>query len=111
MKAVVMAGGEGSRLRPLTSALPKPLVPVAGRPIMEHILLLLRKHHLRDDITTVQYLGSSIRNYFGDGYEWGDSLTYTVEDSQLGTAGSVRLAEAQLKDAFLRISEDALTSI
>ncbi|TMD05418.1 MAG: nucleotidyl transferase [Chloroflexi bacterium] len=111
MKAVVMAGGEGSRLRPLTSALPKPLVPVAGRPIMEHILLLLRKHHLRDVITTVQYLGSSIRNYFGDGSESGVSLTYSVEDSPLGTAGSVRLAEAELKDAFLVISGDALTDI
>src|SRR5437870_4787694 len=67
MKAVVMAGGEGSRLRPLTSQRPKPLVPVAGRPIMEHILLLLRQHQVRDVIATVQYLGASIRNYFGDG--------------------------------------------
>ena len=67
MKAVVMAGGEGSRLRPLTSSLPKPLVPVAGRPIMEHILLHLRRHQLRDVVATVQYMGASIRNYFGDG--------------------------------------------
>ena len=71
MKAVVMAGGEGSRLRPLTSSMPKPLVPVAGRPIMEHILLHLRRHQLRDVVATVQYLGASIRNYFGDGSEQG----------------------------------------
>lgn len=106
-----MAGGEGSRLRPLTSARPKPLVPVAGRPIMEHILLLLRRHHVRDVVATVQYLGPSIRNYFGDGSDLGVNLSYSVEDSPLGTAGSVRLAEDQLKDTFLVISGDALTDI
>src|SRR6266852_5176851 len=90
MKAVVMAGGEGSRLRPLTSRQPKPLVPVAGRPIMEHILLHLRRHQMRDVIATVQYLGASIRNYFGDGSEQGVALTYSVEDSPLGTAARVR---------------------
>ena len=111
MKAVVMAGGEGSRLRPLTSQRPKPLVPVAGRPIMEHILLLLRKHQIRDVVGTIQYLGASIRNYFGDGSEVGVNLTYSVEDSPLGTAGSVKLAEDQLKDSFLVISGDALTDI
>src|SRR5438270_5747053 len=111
MKAVVMAGGEGARLRPLTSQRPKPLVPVAGRPIMEHILLLLRQHQVRDVIATVQYLGASIRNYFGDGSDSGVSLTYSVEDSPLGTAGSVRLAADRLRDTFLVISGDALTDI
>src|SRR6266852_5424045 len=111
MKAVVMAGGEGSRLRPLTSRQPKPLVPVAGRPIMEHILLHLRRHQMRDVIATVQYLGASIRNYFGDGSEQGVSLTYSVEDSPLGTAGSVMLARQQLTEPFLVISGDALTDI
>src|SRR3982074_918981 len=106
-----MAGGEGSRLRPLTSTRPKPLVPVAGRPIMEHILLLRRRHHMREVGATVQYLGASIRNYFGDGSDSGVSLSYSVEDSPLGTAGSVRLAEDQLKDTFLVISGDALTDI
>ena len=111
MKAVVMAGGEGSRLRPLTSRLPKPLVPVAGRPIMEHILLHLRRHRMRDVIATVQYMGSAIRNYFGDGSEQGVALTYSVEDSPLGTAGSVMLARHQLTEPFLVISGDALTDI
>ncbi len=106
-----MAGGEGSRLRPLTSQRPKPLVPVAGRPIMEHILLLLRKHQMREVVATIQYLGANIRNYFGDGSDFGVDLTYTVEDSPLGTAGSVKLAESQLKDPFLVISGDALTDI
>src|SRR6266700_3500990 len=111
MKAVVMAGGEGSRLRPLTSRQPKPLVPVAGRPIMEHILLHLRRHQMRDVIATVQYLGASIRNYFGDGSDQGVALTYSVEDSPLGTAGSVMLARQQLNEPFLVISGDALTDV
>ncbi|HVH62716.1 MAG TPA: sugar phosphate nucleotidyltransferase [Candidatus Dormibacteraeota bacterium] len=111
MKAVVMAGGEGSRLRPLTSTMPKPLVPVAGRPIMEHILLHLRRHQLRDVVATVQYMGASIRNYFGDGSEQGVSLTYSVEDSPLGTAGSVMLARQQLNEPFVVISGDSLTDI
>jgi len=111
MKAVVMAGGEGSRLRPLTSQRPKPLVPVAGRPIMEHILLLLRRHQMREVVATIQYLGANIRNYFGDGAEVGVDLTYSVEDSPLGTAGSVKLAERKLRDTFLVISGDALTDI
>ena len=111
MKAVVMAGGEGSRLRPLTSNMPKPLVPVAGRPIMEHILLHLRRHQLRDVVATVQYLGASIRNYFGDGSEQGVALTYSVEDSPLGTAGSVILARQQLNETFVVISGDSLTDI
>jgi mannose-1-phosphate guanylyltransferase/phosphomannomutase len=111
MKAVVMAGGEGSRLRPLTSRQPKPLVPVAGRPIMEHILLHLRRHQMRDVVATVQYLGSSIRNYFGDGSEQGVALTYSVEDSPLGTAGSVMLARQQLTEPFVVISGDSLTDI
>ena len=106
-----MAGGEGSRLRPLTSRQPKPLVPVAGRPIMEHILLHLRRHQLKDVVATVQYLGASIRNYFGDGSEQGVSLTYSVEDSPLGTAGSVMLARQALNDTFVVISGDALTDI
>ncbi len=106
-----MAGGEGSRLRPLTSQRPKPLVPVAGRPIMEHILLLLRKHQIREVVATIQYLGANIRNYFGDGSDSGVSLSYSVEDSPLGTAGSVKLAEEQLRDTFVVISGDALTDI
>jgi mannose-1-phosphate guanylyltransferase/phosphomannomutase len=112
MKAVVMAGGEGSRLRPLTSRRPKPLVPVAGAPIMEHILTLLRDHDIFDVVVTLQYLGSEIRNHFGDGEDFGMSIEYVVEDQPLGTAGSVKNAQHLLMDdAFLVISGDALTDI
>jgi hypothetical protein len=67
MKAVVMAGGEGSRLRPLTIRRPKPMVPIAGKPVMEHILHLLKRHGITDVIVTVQYLASNIEDYFGNG--------------------------------------------
>jgi mannose-1-phosphate guanylyltransferase/phosphomannomutase len=78
---------------------------------MEHILLLLRRHQVREVIATLQYLGASIRNYFGDGSESGVQLTYSVEDSPLGTAGSVKLVEDQLREPFIVISGDALTDI
>ncbi|MEA2517833.1 MAG: mannose-phosphate guanylyltransferase / phosphomannomutase, partial [Actinomycetota bacterium] len=84
-----MAGGEGSRLRPLTSNVPKPMLPVANRPLMEHIIELLRRHGITDVVATVQFLSSVIRNYFGDGSDLGVSLSYATEDVPLGTAGSV----------------------
>src|SRR6266851_1826119 len=111
MKAVVMAGGEGSRLRPLTSGIPKPLVPVVGKPVMEHILRLLRTHGITDVVVTLQYLGSAIRDYFGDGSDFGVDITYVVEDSPLGTAGSVKNAQELLDEPFVVISGDALTDI
>ncbi|MEV6755469.1 mannose-1-phosphate guanyltransferase [Streptomyces sp. NPDC051214] len=110
MKAVVMAGGEGTRLRPMTSSMPKPLLPVANRPIMEHVLRLLKRHGLTETVVTVQFLASLVKNYFGDGEELGMELTYANEEKPLGTAGSVKNAEEALKDdAFLVISGDALT--
>jgi mannose-1-phosphate guanylyltransferase / phosphomannomutase len=111
MKAVVMAGGEGSRLRPLTSGVPKPLVPVVGKPVMEHILRLLRKHGITDVVVTLQYLGSAIRDYFGDGSDFGVDITYVVEDAPLGTAGSVKNAQEYLDEPFIVISGDAMTDI
>ncbi|WP_042426038.1 mannose-1-phosphate guanyltransferase [Streptacidiphilus anmyonensis] len=110
MKAVVMAGGEGTRLRPMTASMPKPLLPVVNRPIMEHVLRLLKRHGLTDTVVTVQFLASLVRNYFGDGEELGMKLTYANEEKPLGTAGSVKNAEDALKDdSFLVISGDALT--
>jgi mannose-1-phosphate guanylyltransferase/phosphomannomutase len=111
MKAVVMAGGEGSRLRPLTSQYPKPLVPVVGTPVIEHILRLLRDHGITQVIITLQYLGAEIRNRLGDGSDLEMEIEYVVEDRPLGTAGSVRNAAHLLDDTFLVISGDALTDI
>ncbi|MBA9005618.1 mannose-1-phosphate guanyltransferase [Thermomonospora cellulosilytica] len=112
MKAVVMAGGEGTRLRPMTANQPKPLLPVINRPIMEHVLRLLRRHGLTETVVTVQFLAALIRNYFGDGEELGMSLSYATEEIPLGTAGSVKNAQEALRDdRFCVISGDALTDI
>jgi mannose-1-phosphate guanylyltransferase/phosphomannomutase len=111
MKAVVMAGGEGTRLRPLTSNQPKPMVSIVGKPCMEHILELLREHGMTDVIVTVAFLPQAIRGYFGDGESLGLEIGYSVEESPLGTAGSVRLAARQLEETFLVISGDALCDV
>jgi mannose-1-phosphate guanylyltransferase/phosphomannomutase len=112
VKAVVMAGGEGTRLRPMTANQPKPLLPVANKPIMEHVLRLLKRHGFSETVVTVQFLASLVRNYFGDGEDVGMSLQYATEETPLGTAGSVKNAEDALRDEpFLVISGDALTDI
>jgi len=107
-----MAGGEGTRLRPMTANQPKPMLPVANRPIMEHVLRLLKRHGFDETIVTVQFLAAMVRNYFGDGEEFGMSLQYATEEMPLGTAGSVRNAEDALREEpFLVISGDALTDM
>ena len=111
MKAVVMAGGEGTRLRPLTSNQPKPMVPIVGKPCMEHILELLKRNGFEDVVVTVAFLPQAIRSYFGDGTSIGLNIQYSVEENPLGTAGSVRLASDALDDTFLVISGDALCDI
>ena len=92
MKAVVMAGGEGTRLRPLTSNQPKPMVPIVGKPCIEHILDLLRRHGMTEVVVTLAFMPQAIRTYFGDGEALGMDIDYSVEEQPLGTAGSVRLA-------------------
>ena len=112
MKAVIMAGGQGTRLRPLTSNQPKPMIPIVNRPIMEHIIELLARHGFTEQIATVQFLSSVIRSYFGNGEDLGVQLTYATEETPLGTAGSVKNAEDELRDdTFVVISGDALTDI
>src|SRR2546421_1013570 len=111
MKAVVMAGGEGTRLRPLTSNQPKPMVPIVGKPCMEHIVELLKLHGFEDIIVTVAFLPQAIRSYFANGESLGVEINYSVEESPLGTAGSVRLAAGRLDDTFLVISGDALCDL
>jgi mannose-1-phosphate guanylyltransferase/phosphomannomutase len=111
MKAVIMAGGEGTRLRPQTSNLPKPMLPLVGRPMMEHIISLLRRHGITDIVVTVAFLPNAIRSYFGNGSELGVRMVYATEETPLGTAGSVRNARDELTERFLVISGDVLTDI
>lgn len=109
MKAVIMAGGSGSRLRPLTCNRPKPMVPVLNRPMMAYIVELLKRHGITDIGVTLQYQPDAIRDYFGNGCEFGVNIKYFVEDTPLGTAGSVKNAGSFLDDTFVVISGDALT--
>jgi mannose-1-phosphate guanylyltransferase/phosphomannomutase len=111
MKAVILAGGEGTRLRPLTSNQPKPMMPIANVPMMEHIVKLLADNGFDDIVVTVAFMANHIRNYFGDGSEFGVRMRYATEEAPLGTAGSVRNAMAELDETFLVISGDVLTDI
>lgn len=109
MKAIIMAGGEGTRLRPLTCRRPKPLVPVANRPVMEYCVELLRQHGFKDIGVTLQYLPDIVQEYFGDGSDFGVHFHYFVEEAPLGTAGSVKNAASFLNETFIVVSGDALT--
>jgi len=112
MRAVIMAGGEGTRLRPLTCDLPKPMARLCGRPMMEYILDLLSVHDVDRAVVTLRYLPSAISDYFGEKYN-NISLEYVVEDEPLGTAGSVKGAVKKFDSGdnsdILVISGDALT--
>src|SRR5438045_2166711 len=106
-----MAGGEGSRLRRLTSNQPKPMLPLVNRPMMEHIVGLLKRHGFEEIVVTLAFMPNAVRTYFGDGSEFGVRMVYATEESPLGTAGSVRNAMAELTERFLVISGDVLTDI
>lgn len=108
---MIMAGGEGTRLRPLTSNQPKPMIPIANRPMMEHVVHLLAANGFDDIVVTVAFLADAVRNYFGDGREFGVKMSYATEESPLGTAGSVLNARDQLTERFLVISGDVVTDI
>jgi mannose-1-phosphate guanylyltransferase/phosphomannomutase len=111
MKAVIMAGGKGTRLRPLTSKQPKPMVPIANTPCMEHIVNLLKYHGFEDILATLEFMPEVVQEYFGDGSGWGVRMEYSVEEEPLGTAGSVKFAEDWLTERFVVISGDALTDV
>lgn len=110
MKTVILAGGSGTRLRPMTCTLPKPMVPVMNRPLLLHTLRLLRRHGITSATVTLGYLPKVVERYFGSGERAGMNLGYSVEDSPLGTAGGV-LAAAGSRERVLVISGDALTDV
>jgi len=104
-----MAGGQGSRLRPLTCDLPKPMVPIVNYPVMEYIIELLKRQGITDIAVTSFYLPQTIEDYFGNGEKWGVNLHYFIEEEPLGTAGSVHNADEFLDETFIVISGDAIT--
>jgi mannose-1-phosphate guanylyltransferase len=111
MRAMILAAGLGTRLRPITYEMPKPMVPVLNRPVMEHIVELLARHRFTEVIANLHWFPELIRERFGDGTRFGIELNYSEEQALLGTAGGVRKAAEFLGEDFLVISGDALTDI
>ncbi|MEN1934780.1 sugar phosphate nucleotidyltransferase [Paenibacillus sp. 102] len=109
MKGVILAGGKGRRLRPLTCNIPKPMLPLLEKPVMEYNIELLKRHGIHEIAITVQYMSTAIKRYFGDGSKWGVKLHYFEDSPPLGTAGSIKQAEVFLDEPFVVISGDALT--
>lgn len=108
IKAVIMAGGEGTRLRPLTCNRSKPMVPVINKPVLEHTINLLKRHGIRDIVISLFYLPENVQNYFGDGSEWNVNITYSLEETPLGTAGGVKKAIGDCGSTVVVLSGDGI---
>jgi mannose-1-phosphate guanylyltransferase len=111
MKAVILVGGEGTRLRPLTYNTTKAMVPILNRPFLEHLLGYLKGHGITDIILAMSYLPQGIKGYFGGGAGLGVSLSYLVEEEPMGTAGAVKNAESYLEKGFLMLNGDIFTDL
>src|ERR1700756_2633056 len=111
MKTVILAGGRGTRLRPYTMVLPKPLVPVGNQPVLELLIKRLRKSGLSEIIITTGYLGSLIKALCGDGSKWGVNILYSEEKEPMGTIGPLALINGQLKETFLVTNGDVVTDL
>jgi mannose-1-phosphate guanylyltransferase len=111
MRAMILAAGLGTRLRPITYSIPKPMVPVLNRPLMEHTVRLLTGQGFSEAIANLHWFPETIVGHFGDGSEFGLDLSYSREEALLGTAGGVRNAAGFLGDSFLVVAGDALTDI
>ena len=111
MKAVILVGGMGTRLQPLTINTPKAMMPVLNKPFLEHVIRHLARHNIKDIILSQGYLAQSIEDHFGDGHQLGVRLAYNLEETPLGTAGAVKHAERYLDDTFLALNGDVFTDL
>jgi len=111
VKAIILVGGEGLRLRPLTCNLPKPMVPIVNRPFLEHMVEHLKRHHIDQIILAICYLPDRIQSHFGDGSSFGVKLSYAVEQTPLGTGGAVKNSERFLNDTFLVFNGDIFSDL
>jgi mannose-1-phosphate guanylyltransferase/phosphomannomutase len=111
MKAMILAAGVGSRLDPLTRNVPKPMVPIVNKPVMEHIVELLARHGFRDIMVNLHYLGSQIEEYFGNGSKWGVNIRYSREDRLWGDAGSVKQCQSFFDSTFIVVGGDDIADI
>ncbi len=110
-KAIVLVGGKGTRLRPFTYELPKALLPIHGKPMVQHVLELLKSHGVTEIYLAIGYMGEKIKEYFGDGAKFGLDIKYIVEKAPLGTAGPIRLAKKYLNETFFVVWGDILSHI
>lgn len=111
MKALFLAGGEGTRLQPLTDKLPKPMVPIMNKPLLERTMIHFKKSGISEIVISSCYQPQQIEEYFGDGEQFGLKIQYIVEDLPLGTGGAIKKAEAQFKDTFIVFNSDILSDI
>ena len=111
MKAVILVGGEATRLLPLTYNIPKAMVPVLNTPFLEHVISYLGQHQVGSIVLTQSHLAQAIESYFGDGSQFGVKLSYTIEDTPLGTAGAVKNVEGYLDETFLVLNGDIFTDL
>ena len=111
MQALILAGGEGTRLRPLTSTVPKPVVPLVDRPFIAYMLEWLRGHGVDDVVMSCGFMAEGVRNVLGDGSAFGLRLRYVEEPRPLGTGGALKFAEDLLDERFLMLNGDVLTDI
>ena len=109
MKAMILAAGEGTRLRPLTELCPKPMLPIGGRPLLEYLLKLLRSHGVKEVAINLHYCPEAVTSHFGDGSGLGMKIAYSHEKELLGTAGALRKMASFLDDTFLVLCGDLLT--
>lgn len=110
-QAVILVGGRGERLRPLTDNIAKPMVVVNGKPFLEHLILLLKNNGIKNFLFLVGYLGDTVKSYFNDGNKWGVSIDYSFESEPLGTGGALRLAGDKLEDKFILLFGDSYLPI
>jgi len=111
MKAIILVGGEATRLRPLTCNTPKAMVPVLNTPFLEHVICYLRQHQVTEIVLALSQRQQAIENYFGDGSQFGARLHYSIEDTPLGTGGAVKNAENYLDETFLVLNGDIFTDL
>src|SRR3954447_5568722 len=111
MQALILAGGEGTRLRPLTSTVPKPVVPLVDRPFITYMLEWLKRHGVDDVVMSCGYMASGVRNVLGDGSQLGLRIRYVEEPRPLGTGGAVKFAQPLLDERFLMLNGDVLTDM
>lgn len=110
-KALVLAGGKGTRFKPLTDEIPKPMIPLQGKPILQYTIELLKKYNITEIYISVGYMADKIKDYFGDGSRFGVRITYIEEDKPLGTGGPLRLAKPYLTETFVMCNADELKDI